>query len=556
MDKFIGTFKYLIAFSFILIVYFCNLFIDIMDIDATQYAAISMEMLQKSQYLEVLERGRDYLDKPPLLFWLSSLSFRLFGFSNFAYKLPAVLALIMSLYVVFKFTQLWYTKQKAYLAAFVLGSTQAYMLMTNDVRTDGILTAFTIFTVWQICLFLKKEKIVHLLLTGIGLALALMSKGPLAFVIVTLAIGSDLLLKRDWAAIFKPQWLVALAITLLLLVPMCYGLYNQYDLHPEKIVYNLKGPSGLKFFFWTQSFGRITGDIYWENDLGPYFFLHSILWDFMPWILFMLPALYFKCKHLWAAKFKPNSSQEFITLFGFVLSFWALSTSRFKLPHYIFPLLPFLATMVADYIVDFINSGQKFFKGIVITHFVLLNLFFVAIVIDLVLFFPTNNFLLIVACLGSFALLWYSWLKISDQYVKLFSTTAFTVFALGLVMSTNFYPNLLRYQAGTQAGREISEKNIPADRFYLFNAYSHSIDFYSRRIVKDLNIKKGLSYPSGTYLYTDDEGRKILDRKFPNSFLVYKTYKDFKVTELKLPFLIASTRASELKNKYLLVKTK
>ncbi len=46
-----------------------------------------MEMVQSGSYLEVMERGKDYLDKPPFLFWVSSLSYRLFGFTNFAYKL-------------------------------------------------------------------------------------------------------------------------------------------------------------------------------------------------------------------------------------------------------------------------------------------------------------------------------------------------------------------------------------------------------------------------------------------------------------------------------------
>ena len=78
-----------------------------MNIDAAQYASISFEMALTNSYLEVKEFGNDYLDKPPLLFWLSSLSIKLFGATNFAYKLPSFLFLLASLYAVYKFTLLF-----------------------------------------------------------------------------------------------------------------------------------------------------------------------------------------------------------------------------------------------------------------------------------------------------------------------------------------------------------------------------------------------------------------------------------------------------------------
>ena len=76
----------------ILIIYFLNLFIDVMEVDAAQYVSISLEMFRNGSYLKVFHRNADYLDKPPMLFWLAVLSFKVFGVSTWAYKLPAVLA--------------------------------------------------------------------------------------------------------------------------------------------------------------------------------------------------------------------------------------------------------------------------------------------------------------------------------------------------------------------------------------------------------------------------------------------------------------------------------
>jgi len=48
--------------------------IPLMEIDSVQYANISREMLVHKNFLQIFDQGKDYLDKPPLLFWISSIS--------------------------------------------------------------------------------------------------------------------------------------------------------------------------------------------------------------------------------------------------------------------------------------------------------------------------------------------------------------------------------------------------------------------------------------------------------------------------------------------------
>ena len=90
--------KYTLLIVGVFLVHFLNMFIDVMEIDAAQYAAISSEMFTTKSYLQVYFNGNDYLDKPPLLFWLNCISFSIFGISNFSYKFFAVLSLIFSIY--------------------------------------------------------------------------------------------------------------------------------------------------------------------------------------------------------------------------------------------------------------------------------------------------------------------------------------------------------------------------------------------------------------------------------------------------------------------------
>ncbi|MGB3077840.1 MAG: glycosyltransferase family 39 protein, partial [Saprospiraceae bacterium] len=236
-------FRYHFFLGMIILIAAINLTIDIMEIDAAQYASISLEMSGSGSYLHVMQRGQDYLDKPPLLFWLSSLSISIFGNSNIGYKFPAVLMLIIALWATFSFARLWYDRRTGIIAVLILGTTQGYHLMTNDVRTDGLLTAFVILAVWLLSLYLKHGKWSDLLLGGFCTGAAMLAKGPIGIVIPAMAILGHLVLNKEWKKLFNPAWLLLLIPVVIVLAPMCYGLYTQFDLHPEKEVYGMKGPS-------------------------------------------------------------------------------------------------------------------------------------------------------------------------------------------------------------------------------------------------------------------------------------------------------------------------
>lgn len=545
------SYRYLIAFTAIGLVYFFNMLLDVMEVDAAQYASIAREMWDTGSYLEVYHRGADYLDKPPLLFWLSSLSLGLFGLSNFAYKLPAILIIILGIYSTFRFAQLYYTRRKAIYAALILATTQALFLVTNDVRTDGILTGFVIFSVWQLSVFIQNNKLNALILGSIGVAAAMMTKGPIGIVLVGFALGGDFLLKRQWSNIFKWQWLLLLFIVALLLAPMTYGLYTQFDLHPEKEVYDLIGPSGIRFFYWTQSFGRITGDIYWKNDAGFFFFFHTILWDFQPWILFLIPALYLKIKAFFIRGFNIPKDQEYMSFSLFILGFLALSTSGFKLPHYIFPLFPFAAIIVADYIGKLENS--KFSRRFARIQFGLMHVFFIAALLSFIFFFSPSTFILPLLLILLFITFWIVFIKTDDVQEKIMLPTLISIFAFGMLMNSYFYPNLLKYQAESNIGKEVYARNTPDDMFYLYNVYGHGLDFYSNRICPGLDASS-LEYKEGTLVFTDEKGMLELTREGGPGYKIDTMVYDYHITGLSFDFLLKNSREPLLEKKYLLIK--
>ena len=545
-------YRYTIMFGGIFLIYLFNLFIDIMDVDAAQYASISMEMSQTDSYLHVYHRGADYLDKPPLLFWLSSLSMKLFGINNFAYKFPSFLLAILGVYSTFRFAKLYYSKQTATLAALILASTQALFLITNDVRTDTNLLALVAFSVWQLAAYLKNNSWKNLILGFVGIAFAMMAKGPIGIVAVVAALGFDLLIKLDWRSIFKWQWLVGLLIVAVFLIPLTWGLYTQFDLHPEKTAYGIRSPSGVRFFYWTQSFGRITGESSWKNDTGYFFFLHSILWDFQPWILFLIIGLVSGFKKLvqFFRKKIDKGSVEFMTLGGFVLVFFALSLSAYKLPHYIFVTFPFAAVLAAQ---SLVKLKEKYGWSLWVQVF-LNSLFWIVIVLGGVLFFPYESIALPVILSVLFILWIIALFKIKSRLQKLLVATILTAFAFNLNLAVHFYPTLIgNYQATSRIGKKVYETGIPMDKFVFYRAHDHTLEFYRKGIISGVYFDDLSGLANGTWVYTNEDGYDdILRSKF--DYILIGKYEDYPVAQLKMPFLMKETRHEHLSYSYLLEK--
>src|ERR1700755_1188295 len=104
----------------VLVIYIIGMFIDVMEIDAAQHATMSLEMTQTGNYLQIHSRGEDYLDKPPLIFWTTAMSFNLFGVHNFTYKLPSILFTILGLYATYRLGRMYYGRWTGYFSTLIL----------------------------------------------------------------------------------------------------------------------------------------------------------------------------------------------------------------------------------------------------------------------------------------------------------------------------------------------------------------------------------------------------------------------------------------------------
>ncbi len=526
--------------------------LDVMDTDAAQYAAMSLEMLKRNDFLTFTDHGKDYLDKPPLIFWLSGLSMRIFGANNFAYRLPAFAATILAFISTYRFSILFYTKQTGFLAVLILATAQATFLINHDVRTDTNLMAFYIFTLWQLAAYLKTESWKNLILGFAGIGFAMLSKGPIGLIAPVLAIFPHLIIKRQWKAVFNPAWILGLLVTAIVLIPMSYGLYQQFDLQPDKLVNGQKGISGLRFFFWTQSFGRITGESNWDNNAGPFFLTHSTMWAFAPWSLFLILGIVDQFRDC-ISYFKGKSAPpEFITIFGFMLPFAALSASHYQLPHYAFIVYPLGAVISSRYILKiFYQLKPAWSKHLYRFQITLLYLVLAFIFYLIWRPFPGENRLALLLFLILFIV--FTWfISVPASANKLIIACTILIIGVNLILNSYFYPNLLRYQAGSVLGNVARKHGANQGNFYSYGAgVPHSLNFYSQTLVEETNNLPSLARKTGCLVYTNEERLPEIISFRPDAQILARS-GDFPITMLKGKFLNPETRRETLKMKVLL----
>ena len=521
-----------------------SLFIPLMEIDSVQYANISREMLQNKSFLQIFDQGKDYLDKPPMLFWLSSLSMYFFGINDFAFRLPSILMAILAIYSTYKFTLLYYSNEIAILAALVLASTQAMFLITHDVRTDTMLMAWVILAIWQFAIWLNNRKWHSLIIAFSAVAFGMMTKGPIALMVPIFSFAPHMLIHRNFKMLFRWEYLVGLIIIIILLIPMDIGLYQQFDLHPEKVMYEKTGTSGIRFFYWTQSFGRITGESVWHENDDFFFLFQNLLWGFLPWTLFLISGLISECTRIIRTKFIVNKNEEWIVLPGFLITYTALGISNYQLPHYIYVVLPFTAIIAAKSLYSLvINWENKFFKNVINGINIFIYILVLAILLVLLLFTFNTNIYFVIASLSVMSIFFLIlMLKKIGAIPKVIQFALFTIITTNLLLTIFFYPTLLEFQLGNEVSKVIRQKNIDKTKFYLYQVYyERSLDFYSNHSFQQVESLNSLK--SNDYVLVKNE---LINQELLTNFNKIEQVSTFHVSTLNAEFLNPKTRESVL----------
>jgi 4-amino-4-deoxy-L-arabinose transferase-like glycosyltransferase len=513
-----------------------GLLLPVMEPDGALYATISKTMVLSGDYINLKVQGKDWLDKPHFPFWMTALSFRIFGMNAFAYKLPAFLFWLSGAYFIFAWTKKLYNAQSARLAVLIYLAVEHLLISNNDVRAEPYLTGLIVAATYFYYRTYKENKWIFIIPGSLFLAAAVMTKGIFIAAIVASGFIAEWIFKKKWSEFRNPRWWLAIFLLILFITPELFCLYIQFDRHPEKLIYGHTHVSGIRFFFWDSQFGRFlnTGPIRGEGDL--LFYTHTLIWSFLPWSVFVILLIVSRIKNI---RQSIDSGTDYISPVIFVTGFIIFSLSQFQLPHYLNILYPFLSIMVSNFLINL--NGPVYHKTISYTQNILCLLFF-SFCIVLTVFFGLHPLFLIFLVLLTVALVVYN-LFPGNQLVNIFGRSFLAVLVASLFLNFLIYPEIFNYQSGMKAASFL-KKNNQSEPVYTFSELipEFAFEFYSAQPV--YLIKQSELYTLKGNIRVFAPKIKI-DSLRNEGFIIQDTlsFPHFHISKLNGTFLDSRTRA-------------
>lgn len=547
----ISNLRYWFLTLLIVLVYIAGSIVTLFENDSAQFAVMAMRMVNENDFINLFKGPNEYLDKPHMHYWLAALSYKIFGIHDWAYRIPGILATLLGAYSCYGLGRLLYNVDTGKLAALVFMSAQTIVLGAIDVRTDAVLTGFTIFAIWQLTAYIEKGNLMAILLGGFGAGMAFSTKGQIALVVIGLPILCHLAYTRKWHRFLSWKVLLALLVFGLTIAPMLYAYYLQFDLHPEKVIRGRGNRSGIFFIFWEQSFERMSGEGIGKNSSDYFFFFHTFLWVFLPWTLLALAAYWSRAKAFLKVRFAYKPGHEFLTLGGITLVFILISFAQFKLPHYLNVTIPLFSVLTASFVYDVhLSDKKRMTKFLMGGQYFILSVVFVASALICFFVFKFDGLLIPILLSVAGLVIVYFALKRETYFAKLITVSVCASVLLNAVLNLHFYPNLLNYQGGSNMSALISEHTISVDKIYkIGDDHTWALDFYNKFPVQISSLDE-LKNKKDVWVYVNDAELETI-RQSPLDWDKQLTVDQFRITRLQGKFLNPSTRDQVVRKMHL-----
>ena len=321
------------------------------DVDAVQ-AQISRNMIASGDWVTPRLDGVIYLEKPPLIYWLIAITYKIFGVHDWAARIPIALSSIASV-LADRSIGIWaFGRRAGFYAGLCMATCVGLWLFTRVLIPDVILTATIALAMWALLRVLDEDEPhprawAYILAASLGVGLLLKSLigvvFPVAAGLIYLAITRQLFVARTWKRLHP---FAGVAIMLLISAPwhVLATLRN-----PPYWDFTLRSVPGeyhgfLWFFFINEQLLRFL-NLRYPRDYNTvprlYFWLLHLAWLF-PWSVYF-PAVA-------KLSFKPDDRAGKTRLLalcwiGFILIFFTFSTTQ---EYYSMPCYPAMALLLGS----------------------------------------------------------------------------------------------------------------------------------------------------------------------------------------------------------------
>jgi len=167
----------------VVVIFLFNLFVMngtamLWDEDEAAYAGFAVQMLETGDWWIPQFEWSEIHRKPPLHFWTIALSYKLFGINEFATRLPSVLAILGTLFVLFFIGRKTFGRDTVLTACLVLMASLFLPNIAKIAVVDSSLLFCQTLSVLSLCAYMSAPAWRWNVLFWLGISLGLLLKGP------------------------------------------------------------------------------------------------------------------------------------------------------------------------------------------------------------------------------------------------------------------------------------------------------------------------------------------------------------------------------------------
>jgi 4-amino-4-deoxy-L-arabinose transferase-like glycosyltransferase len=335
-----------------LIVYFGSLFSPGLQDDAdSTHAEAAREMLVTHDFVTLKVNGNRYLEKAPLMYWAVALNYFCFGVNEFAAHFPVALSMLLLTLLAIRWGQRAFGERAGIYAGLFVATTAGCYLFTRILIPESILSFFIAAAFYFVATALEDGQAWRWYGAYACLALAVLTKGLLAIVVVGLSLLLYVTISGEWR-----RWREFHLFTGTLLFLAIAA--------PWHILAGIRNPHFFWFYFVNEHFMRFLGKRipkdYNKQTSSLYWTLH-LVWLF-PWSIYLPVALRQPVED-WIARrkipgkagsqaplnFRSRTVLLCLIWAGVTLVFFSFSTNQeyYTFPAY-FPILLLIAERLAN----------------------------------------------------------------------------------------------------------------------------------------------------------------------------------------------------------------
>jgi 4-amino-4-deoxy-L-arabinose transferase-like glycosyltransferase len=329
------------------------------------YASIAWEMWQHHHFILPIQGGVPYAEKGPLLFWLNQLGWWLFGVSSTWSRLMPALFGLATLYLMRPFLlRLWPSETAvANIAPLILVGSYFFAAKIPVARFDVMTTFFVVYTLYQ----LIKAVEVHWrywFLFSLGMALGLLTKGPVLFLFVLPAA----ITARIWATPKEPwRFTYGWMLGAILLGIGLVGIWLAAAVWQGGFDY----ANALLFH---RSVARIWHtQQYWRQNWAYYFYTFAFM--LLPWLIW---PPFWQALRRFLREIKQQPIDKRLRFLAIVIgcAFVFLTLTAEKAPRYILPALPFAAMLLSYIIVKYMPAIHRSAQWLIAVSYLIIGLIY------------------------------------------------------------------------------------------------------------------------------------------------------------------------------------